>query len=182
MVDTPGWKWCKQYLKNPRKFINLSRIFTQQKSKKSKKYKFGAEVPRNLKHALELEKINGNIMWGEATEKEVNETLEHSTFIIVDNISEIPKDYLFIPLQFVYNHKFDGRRKEHLGACGNFTDPDIAEIYSGVVRIERVRILFLIADFHGLIIISADVCNVYLNGYTKEKIYTEINYGKLKGE
>jgi len=86
MINTPGWKWCKRYSKNPRKFINLSHIFNQQKSKKNKKYKFGVEVPRNLKHALELDKRNGNNMWGEATEKEVNEIMEHATFIIVENI------------------------------------------------------------------------------------------------
>ena len=38
------------------------------------------EIPRNLKHALELDKLNGNNLWGEATEKEVNEILEHATF------------------------------------------------------------------------------------------------------
>jgi len=65
------------------------------------------EVLRILKHAPELDKINGNNMWGKATEKEANEIMEHSTFIIVDNISDIPKDYLFIPLQFVYDNKFD---------------------------------------------------------------------------
>lgn len=107
-------------------------------------------------------------MWGKATEKEANEIMEHSTFIIVDNISDIPKDYLFIPLQFVYDNKFDWRRKGRLVAYGNFTDPDIAKIYSEVVGIERMRILFLIADLNGLVIIAADVCNAYLNGCTKE--------------
>ena len=182
MINTPGWKWCKRYSRNPSKFINLSRIFAQRKFRKAKKYKFGVEIPRNLKHALELDKINGNNLWGEATEKEVNEILEHATFIIVDDITKIPKDYLFIPLQFVYDNKFDERRKGRLVACGNFTDPDVAEIYSGVVGIEKVRILFLIADANGLIIIAADVCNAYLNGYTKEKLYTQIDYGKLKGK
>ena len=182
MINTPGWKWCKRYSKNPKKFINISKLFANKRLNKGKKYKFGVEIPRNLKHALELDRINQNNLWGEATEKEVNEILEHATFIVVDDIKKIPKDYLYIPLQFVYDNKFDGRRKGRLVGCGNFTDPDITEIYSGVVGIEKVRILFLIADANGLIVIAADVCNAYLNGFTKEKLYSQIDYGKLKGK
>ena len=48
--------------------------------------------------------------------------------------------------------------------------------------IEKVRILFVIADLNGLIIIAADVCNAYLNGFTKEKLYTQIDYGRLKNK
>jgi len=66
--------------------------------------------------------------------------------------------------------------------CGNFTDPDIAEIYLGVVGIEKVRILFVIADINGLNLIAADDYNAYLNGFKKEKLYLQIDYGKLKGK
>ena len=182
MINTPGWKWCKKDSKDPTKFIRLSCAFAQQRMRKGKKYKFGVEISRNIKHAMELDLLNANNKWDEATNKEANKILERATFIIVDNVKDIPKGYAFIPLQFVYDNKLDGRRKGRLVACGNFTDPDIAEIYSGVVGIEKIKILFVIADVNGLILIAADVYNAYLNGFTKEKLYSQIDYGKLKGK
>jgi len=66
----------------------------------------------------------------------------------------------------VLDCKFDGRMKARLVAGGNFTDPDDSDIYSGVVSIETVRLLFFIADLNGSLIIAADVSNVYLHGKT----------------
>ena len=35
------------------------------------KYKFGVEIPKSVKHALELDCKNGNNLWKEAMEKEL---------------------------------------------------------------------------------------------------------------
>ena len=86
-----------------------------------------------------------------------------------------------IPSHFVLDCKFDGRRKARLVAGGNWTNPDDSDIYSGVVSIEAVRLLFFIADINGLLIIAADVSNACLHGKTKEKVYTKIDFGKLSG-
>ena len=45
-------------------------------SKIAKKYKFGVEILRNLKHALALDINDGDNKWDEAADKEVNETLD----------------------------------------------------------------------------------------------------------
>jgi len=66
--------------------------------RKGKKYKFGVEISRNIKHAMELDRMNGNNKWGEATDKEVNEILEHAIFVIVDNVKDMPEGCAFIPL------------------------------------------------------------------------------------
>ena len=180
LQETRGWKWIKKYSENSKVFINLSKIFASKG--RQKVFKFGVEVPRNLKEALALDNYNGNELWSKATDKEVNELLEHKTFAIHDSKATIPFDYKFVPVQFVFDNKFDGRRKGRLVACGNLTNPDISDIYSGVVSIESVRWLFVIADLNEMEVIAADVCNAYLNGKTKEKLYTQIDYGKLKGK
>ena len=180
LEDQRGWKWIKRYSENDRVFINLSKAFVAKG--KQKVFKFGVEIPRNLKEAMSLDASNGNELWSKATDKEITELLEHDTFGIYDTKEKIPKDHKYVPVQFVFDNKFDGRRKGRLVACGNLTNPDISDIYSGVVSIESVRWLFVIADLNGLEVIAADVCNAYLNGKTNEKLYTQIDYGKLKGK
>ena len=180
LEETRGWKWIKRYSQNKKVFINLSRAFAAKG--KPKLFKFGVEVPRTLNEAMMLDKKNGDGLWSKATDKEVNELLEHGTFIIHEKREDIPKDYRFVPVQFVFDNKFDGRRKGRLVACGNLTNPDVSDIYSGVVSIESVRWLFVIADLNDMQVIAADVCNAYLNGKTKEKLYTQIDYGKLRNK
>ena len=42
------------------------------------------------------------------------------------------------------------------------TNPDTSNIYSGVVSIENVRILILIADLNNLEEVAADISNAYV--------------------
>ena len=43
--------------------------------------------------------------------------------------------------------------------------------------------MFVIADWNGLeVSIAADACNAYLNGKTKEKVYTQVDYSQLKNK
>ena len=44
------------------------------------KYKFGVEVPRNVKHALEIDKANGNTTWMDAMMLEINQLNNYETF------------------------------------------------------------------------------------------------------
>ena len=44
------------------------------------KYKFGVEIPRSVKHALELDRWNGNNLWKEALLKELAQLDEFQVF------------------------------------------------------------------------------------------------------
>ena len=72
--------------------------------------------------------------------------------------------------------------EEKLVAGGNHTEVDAIDTYSGVVSIETVRILFLIADLYFLEVIAADISDAYLYAKTKVKVYTKIGFGKLSGK
>ena len=92
-------------------------------------------------------------------------------FIKHDSLETIPKDYKFIPVHYVFDVKYDGRRKARLVAGGHSTSPDTSEIYSGVVSIEHVRLALLLADLDDMEVIAADVGNSFLHGKTGEKLY-----------
>ena len=177
LTHLDGWKWTKRYNNNPQKFIRMAKIYKSQIQGKVKKYKFGVQVPTSLKEAMELDDQNGNKLWTEAVLKEVNDISEHQTFKEYNDRNDIPKSYKYIPLHFVFDVKFDGRRKARLVAGGHLTNPEVGDIYSGVVSIDHVRLILLLADLNNLDVIAADVGNAFLYGTTQEKLFTFLGSG-----
>ena len=73
------------------------------------KYNFGIRVPRNLKEAYELDKINGDTLLAEAIKKEVDLLYgEYECFKVLGEDEKPPPDYHLIPLLWVFAVKFDG--------------------------------------------------------------------------
>jgi hypothetical protein len=71
----------------------------------------------------------------------------------------------------VFDVKYDLRHKARLVACGNWTVNDKEDIYSGVVRMDTVRIGFFLGELYGLSCFTYDIGNAFLYGKTKEKVY-----------
>ena len=62
----------------------LTRAINQTKIRqvrRSATYQFGYLIQRHYKHALELDKINGNYRWYDATKKELDQINEYQAFI-----------------------------------------------------------------------------------------------------
>ena len=171
LVDQPGWKWAKTKTKNPQKFMRLAKIFKSQVNPPSPRYKFGVRVPRNRQEALVIDKINGNNLWEEAIEKEINQLLFYDTFDIKGTGEKAPDGYQKIPGFLVFDVKHDLRRKARFVAGGHVTNPPREEVYSGVVDHESVRIAMFLAAHNDLDILATDVGNAYLHGVTREKVY-----------
>ena len=134
--------------------------------------KFGVEVPRTVKEALELDKNNGNNKWAEAIQKEMQGLHDHQTFRFLAPGEAAPKEYQFAPLHMVFDVKTDLRRKARLVIGGHVVDSSEHSGYSSVVKMTSIRLLNIIAKAHGLECLAGDVGNAYLNASTREKIYT----------
>ena len=65
---------------------------------------------------------------------------------------------------------------------GKHKTPDVAteEVYSGVVLMETIRIVFILAALNNLQVCAADISPAFLYGKTREKVY--IIAGKEFGE
>ena len=63
LLDTPKWKWAGRITKNPTKFIRMARIFAAQTKAHGPRFKFGVQVPRTYREAVEVVKQNGNTLW-----------------------------------------------------------------------------------------------------------------------
>jgi hypothetical protein len=131
----PEWEWVKEYSTNDLEDFRQSFIA---KYENTPKYKFGVQIPCSISHALKLDKLNGNNLWQEAIQKEMDQLREYNTFRVPTTKDDLSK-YQQIPYHMVFDCKFDGRRKGRLVAGGNHTVVTSEQVYSGVVGIETVR-------------------------------------------
>jgi hypothetical protein len=176
-----AWKWTLEY--DPDTLEDLRQGFIA-KFENTPKYKFGVQIPASIKHALTLDKLNGNNLWEEAIQKEMSQLEEYNTFREPNEEDDLSK-YQRIPYHMVFDCKFDGRRKGRLVAGGNHTIVTSEEVYSGVVGIETVRtILALTAMDSELKVIAADIGNAFLYGKNREKTMIKAGpeFGPLQGK
>ena len=84
LLNTPGFKRFKSYVKRKKKYIRMLRqaqLCKVRTHKEGPKFQFGVRVPRNYKEALVLDKPNSNNHWQEAIQKELDQIKEYETFI-----------------------------------------------------------------------------------------------------
>ena len=83
MIDEHGWKWAKKLYKNPKKYIRMTKIFRSQVKDIQARFKFGVEVPRTFEDAVRLDKESGNMKWAVARAKEMEQSFEYKTFMVL---------------------------------------------------------------------------------------------------
>ena len=71
----------------------------------------------------------------------------------------------------VIDIKYDLRHKARLVSGDNWTVNEKEDIYSGVERIDTVRIGIFLGELYGLSCCACDIGNSFLYGKTKEKVY-----------
>jgi Reverse transcriptase (RNA-dependent DNA polymerase) len=172
LLDKPGWEWTTQYFQSKSLFTSAVHAYKISTDGTTKKYKFGVEVPRNVKDALRIDKEQGTDGWQKAIDLELSQILGYETFKPLSEGDRIPVGYKRIPYHIVFDVKFDGRLKARLVAGGH-RSPDVPreEVFSSVVSMEAVRIGFVLARLNGLTVCAGDIGNAFLYGDTREKVY-----------
>jgi hypothetical protein len=169
LCEEPAFAWWVPFTLRKRNKIVAS-IKTRAKHRK-KDYKFGIELPRTIKRALEKDKETGTTFWADAIAKEMKHV--RPAFNILEENTKAPPGSKFIRCHMNFEIKMDFTRKARFVAGGHMTDPPTSLTYSSVVARDSVRLAFLIAAMNDLDLLSADIGNAYLNAYTKEKVHTE---------
>ena len=72
------WNKLKHVAKHKK---TITRAINQTKARRSATYQFGYLIPRDYTHALELDNLNGNSRWYDATKKELDQINEYQVFI-----------------------------------------------------------------------------------------------------
>jgi hypothetical protein len=151
--------------------VDIARIHKILLSPAGIKYKFDIQVPRGIKNAINLDKKNGNQLWQEAIKTYLKLLTNYQTFIVLDSGEDIPTGYQKIPYHMVFDVKYELKHKIRLVAVVNWTVNDKKGIYSGVVRMDTVRIGFFLGELYRLSCCACDIGNTFLHGKTKEKVY-----------
>ena len=116
--------------------INQTKI---RQVRRSATYQLGYLISRYYKHALELDKINGNSGWYDATKKELDQINEYQVFIDhgiakydpkSKRITRAPQRYQKMKIHLVYACKHNQFHKARLVAGGHITPDPIDSIYS----------------------------------------------------
>ena len=182
LEDTIGWKWVRRSKRAlARQSLKIRRLMSPHYDYSStrrignrrapREIKYDVEVPRGTKDALQLDCANRNNLWKSAIQKELNTLASYNTFKRVRR-RQIPKNYNYIPLHFVFDVKSDGTRKARLVAGGHIISSPDCPLYSSVVKTESVRTIMTIAAKQGLQVITGDVGGAYLNAPCAEKVWT----------
>ena len=74
-------------------------------------YKYGVELPRSAKHALEIDKRNGNNKWAKAIRKEIMQMIHKYKAFCVHDSDIPPESYQKLRYQFVFDVKINGEVK-----------------------------------------------------------------------
>ena len=165
------FKWVQSYLEYDQEFGRILQAFNT-KMADTKRYKFGVEVPKTRKQALDLDKENGNDAWKQSIQLELNQIMAYEVFIVWPKGKPLPPGYKRIPYSIVFDVKFDGRLKSRLVAGGHRSElVPKEESYSGVVSMEAMRLGFMLSKLNGLNACAGDVGNAFLYGKTREKVY-----------
>ena len=151
--------WVPHTLRKKSRFLSKVKALLHKNN-----LKFGIEVPRNIKHALLLDKTNGDNTWRNAISKEISNV--KVAFKFIPKAGPPPVGYKQIRCHLIFDVKMDLTRKARFVAGGHMTDPPTAMTYVSVVSRESVRIAFLLTALNGLDILTGDIGNAYLNAPT----------------
>lgn len=133
-------------------------------------HKFGIEVPKSVKEALQMDAASGTDLWRKAIELEMKNVMP--AFKFLEDAERVPIGYQRINCHMIFDIKMDFTRKARFVAGGHMTEPPASLTYSSVVSRESVRIAFTVAALNDVDVLMADVGNAYLNATCREKIWT----------
>ena len=165
IANEPAFAWWV-----PHTLRKRSAIISAVNSRYHKRsHKFGLEVPKTVRRALELDRENGNTLWQDAIAKEMSSV--RVAFEIFDGDPPVGSQQM--QCHMIFDIKLDSfRRKARLVAGGHMTETPAVMTYASVVSRDTVRIALTIAALNDLEVKASDIQNAFLTAPCEEKIWT----------
>src|SRR5687768_7881260 len=170
LLELAGWRRFRTLAKRQGRMLREINLEKLGKYRTRAKYKYGFEVPKDFKHAIEIDQRNGNTLWQNATKLEMESMEDYQVFKDTGMNVTPPPDYKTIRVHLIYDVKHDGRHKGRLVADGHLTNIPDDSVYSSVVSLRGLRILLFLAELNGLKVWSTDIGNAYLEALTSENV------------
>ena len=151
----------------------LRQVHLHKKKTNTVKCNFGIRIPKSIREARLLDKMNGNTKWDDAIETELRALHEERSCVEkLKDKSKIPNGCKHVPLSWVFAVKFDLRHRARCVAGGHVTDDPEQDVHSGIVDLETAKVALVAAILTQLQIVAADISSAYIQAFTIEKIHT----------
>ena len=178
LLEEPSFRWWAPHMLRQRR-----RTLKAMKTRYHRTaQKFGIELPKTVKRALQIDVETGTTFWKDAINKEMKTV---SVAFEIKDSKKPPPGYKFLRCHMVFDIKPGSlKRKARFVADGSRIDPEGTPTYASVVSRESVRIAFMIAALNDLDIWAADCEGAYLNAPCREKLYTILGpeFGEHEGK
>ena len=132
-------------------------------------HKYRVEIPRDVKHAYEIDARNGNTLQRDALKKEMYNV--RVAFEVLDVGVHAPHRWKQVTGHLVWDVKMDFTRKARWVLDGHKTLDPFGSTYAGVVSRESVQITLTYAALNNLDVFAADIRNAYLQAPSSQKDY-----------
>ena len=133
---------------------------------------YGVNIPFIVSQVYHLDKLNGNSLWKDDIDKEINSLKKMEWFKFKEPCFEPSDDYQKTTLRFHFEVKKDGRHKGRLVAGGHLVALiDGISSRSTVVKGISVRFLDLIAHRDNLKRLCGDIGNTFITAQCLENVY-----------
>ena len=110
LFNHPNFRWVKDHFHWDKKGIQRLRMHSAV-SRKDQKFKFGVQVPRSPKHALELDRLNCDTGWANSIQTKLDQINAYQTFWVLEAHEPMPPGHKRILYHMVFDVKFDLRKK-----------------------------------------------------------------------
>jgi hypothetical protein len=77
LLHYPEWKWAKAYIRKHNRTIRILKAHYVTTKGKNHKFQFGVRVPSSIPEALKLDELNGNSLWRDAIDKEIDKIIDY---------------------------------------------------------------------------------------------------------
>jgi hypothetical protein len=132
-------------------------------------HKYGMEVPQNVDHAHEIDKKNGNTLWGDSLKKEMHNV--GIAFEILQPPRLVPPGWHKTSGHIIFDVKMSLERKSRWVLDGHLTANATYSTYAGVVLRESVRIALTYVALNLVDVNAADIPNAYIQAPSSRKDY-----------
>jgi len=181
MPTHPARAWADRTLRRQRQAKTRAQLRAARLQKPTSMH--GFPLPRNVKHAYELDREHGNTRWADAIRKEMQKLFGMGVFEFHTSRSEIPDGYQYGRTHMVFAVKTDGTHKARLVMGGDRIDAGQLARYGPVMSSASMRILLTFADRLGKKTRKADCTSAYCYANTREKVWTPCGpeFGEYNG-
>ena len=163
LVLQPAFAWWVPYTLRKRDVI----VSAVKARARKTSHKYGIELPHDVPHAHELDRKNGNTLWGDSLKKEMRNV--GVAFEILEPPRVVPPGWHKTSGHIVFDVKMSLERKSRWVLDGHLTADASYSTFAGVVSRESVRIALTYAALNHLDVKAADIRNAYIQAPSSRK-------------